>query len=94
VATVRIRILGEWFEAQGQDSILRALQMFGVARNLPQYGFTRFCWNARCKQCILDFACDGQARRDFACQTEVRDGLQVNSLPEVLMWRSKLPSRK
>ena len=71
MATVHIRILDEWFEAQGQDSILRALQMFGVARNLPQYGFTRFCWNARCKQCILDFACDGQVRRDFACQTPV-----------------------
>jgi predicted molibdopterin-dependent oxidoreductase YjgC len=90
VAKVRIRILDDTFEAQAQDSILRALQMYGLERNLPAYGFTRFCWNARCKQCILDFDCDGRSQRDFACQTEVQEGLQVKSLPEVLMWTVKM----
>jgi hypothetical protein len=94
VAKVRIRILDDWFETQGQDSILRALQMYGLHRNLPAYGFTRFCWNAKCKQCILEFACDGTTQRDFACQTEVRDDLEVRSLPEVLMWRQKLEDPK
>lgn len=89
---IRIRILADEFAAAAEDSILRALQLFGIERRLPDYGFTRFCWNAKCKQCLVDFTCDGERRRDFACQTEVRPGLQVHSLPEVLMWSSKVKS--
>lgn len=89
---VRIRILADEFEATGEDSVLRALQLFGIERRLPDYGFTRFCWNAKCQQCILEFTCDGTRQRDFACQTEVRPDLQVHTLPEVLKWSSKVKS--
>lgn len=88
----RIRILDEIFEAHAEDSLLRALQMFGLARNLPAYGFTRFCWNAKCKQCILEYVCNGQRTRDFACQTQVQPDMQVCTLPDVLMWKSKVKS--
>ena len=88
---VRIRILDDEFEAPAEDTILRALQLYGLARRLPQYGFARFCWNASCKQCILEFECEGARRRDFACQTEVSDGLHVRTLPQVLLWKRLLP---
>ena len=87
-----IRILDEIFEATAEDSLLRALQMFGLARKLPDYGFTRFCWNAKCKQCILEYACEGRRTKDFACQTPVQPDLQICTLPEVLMWKSKVRS--
>ena len=56
--------------------------------------FTRFCWNAKCKQCILQLTRDGFTGRDFACQTEVCEGLEVHTLPDVLMWTQKLRSSK
>jgi hypothetical protein len=87
---VRIRVLDDGFEAIAEDSILRALQMYGLARDLPSYGFARFCWNANCRQCILEFECDGARRRDFACQTDVREGMRIRTLPAVLMWKRKL----
>ena len=87
---VRIRILDDEFEAPAEDTILRALQMYGLARRLPPYGFARFCWNANCKQCILEYECDGVRTRDFACQTEVRDGMRIRTLPHVLLWKKLL----
>jgi hypothetical protein len=89
---IPIRILDQAFEVQAEDSLLRALQMFGVARNMPDYGFTRFCWNAKCKQCILEYVCDGQPATDFACQTQCRPDMQVRTLPHVLMWKLKVKS--
>jgi len=93
VGSIRVHILDDVIEVQPGDSILRTLQQYGVARGLPAYGFTRFCWNAKCKQCILDFSYDGVRNNDFACQTEARDGTRVHSLPEVLRWKKKLPIR-
>jgi NADH dehydrogenase/NADH:ubiquinone oxidoreductase subunit G len=90
---VRIRILDDTIEVPPGDSILRALQIYGILRKLPAYGFTRFCWNAKCKQCILRFSCDGVRERDFACQTEARDGMQVHTLPDVLKWKLKISKR-
>ncbi len=86
---LRIRILEDPFELPDGGSLLHALQLYGVARDLPDYGFTRFCWNAKCKQCVLELTCDGRTRRDFACQTDTCDGLEVHTLPEVLMWKPK-----
>jgi len=86
---VRIRILDDTFEVQSEDSLLRALQEYGTARQLPPYGFARFCWNGSCKQCWLEVECDGANERAMACQTDVRDGLQVKSVPSVLMWGRK-----
>src|SRR5262249_11762591 len=90
---IRIRILEDDFEVEPGDSILRALQQYGVERDLPAYGFTRFCWNAKCRQCVLVFSCRGQHQRDFACQTEVREGIEIHTLPRVLMWKNKLAVR-
>ena len=87
---VRIRILDEEFDAPAEDSILRALQLFGIARRLPAYGFGRFCWNASCKQCIVEYERDGIRTRDFACQTSVGDGMRVRSVPHVLLWKNLL----
>ena len=89
---ILIRILADVFEADAEESVLRALQMFGIARKLPSYGFTRFCWNAKCKQCILEYVCNGQRTKDFACQTQVEPGMQICTLPKVLMWKSKVGS--
>ena len=88
---IRIRILGDEIEIEPGDSILRALQQYGIARSLPGYGFTRFCWNHKCKQCYLEFSVDGVHHRGFACQTAARDGTGVHSLPKVLLWKNKLP---
>jgi len=87
---VPIRILDDAWEASAEDSLLRALQMYGVDRRLPAYGFTRFCWNAKCQQCILEFVCEGAHQKDYACQTEVQPGLQICTLPDVLMWKKKV----
>jgi hypothetical protein len=91
---LRIRILDDCIEVPAGDSILRALQVYAVARRLPTYGFGRFCWNGKCQQCILQFTCDGVRDRDFACQTEVRDDMQVNTLPDVLRWKHKINSSR
>jgi hypothetical protein len=92
-STLRIRILDDEIEVPAGDSILRALQIYALARKLPAYGFTRFCWNARCQQCVLVYRSEDETRCDNACQTEARDGMQVLTLPDVLKWRSKLPVR-
>ena len=91
---IRIRILEDEFEVQPGGSLLHALQLYGLARDLPAYGFTRFCWNAKCKQCILELTCQGFTSHDFACQTDVSDGLEVHTLPQVLMWKPKLECEK
>lgn len=87
---IRIRILGDEIEIEPGDSILRALQQYGIARDLPLYGFTRFCWNHKCKQCYLSYSVDGQRDCGFACQTEAVDGTCVHTLPKVLMWKKLL----
>lgn len=87
---VRIQVLGDEFEVPAGDSLLRALQLYGIERGLPPHGFSRFCWNSSCKQCFLEWSCGGRRDRDYACQTEVRDGLAVESLPKVLAWGKKI----
>jgi predicted molibdopterin-dependent oxidoreductase YjgC len=91
---VHIRIFDDVFEVDSGDSILRALQLYGVARDLPSYGFNRFCWNASCQHCVLAFACDGKRTSDYACQTDVREGMRILTLPRVLHWKRKLRVRK
>ena len=91
---IRLRILDDVFEVKPGDSILRALQEYGLARGLATYGFARFCWNFRCNQCFLEYARDGSRARGFACQIEARDGTEVLTLPRVLMWKNKLPVRR
>ena len=88
---VRVRILDDTIEIPAGDSILRALQIYATLRKLPAYGFTRFCWNAKCQQCILVYSCNGVRERDYACQTEACDGTRVHTLPEVLKWKNKVP---
>jgi len=88
--TLKIQILDDVVEVPAGDSILRALQIYGIVRGLPAYGFTRFCWNAKCQQCILEYSCGAGRDIDYACQTEARDGMQIHSLPEVLNWTQKL----
>jgi len=90
---VRIRILDDDFEAQSEDSLLRALQLYGTARQLPPYGFARFCWNGSCKQCWLELECQGGTESVMACQTDACEGQQLKSLPSVLMWNRK-PAEK
>jgi hypothetical protein len=87
---VCIRILEDTFEVAPEDSVLRALQLYGLDRQLPAYGFARFCWNASCKQCVFKYVCDGKTTSDLACQTDVRPGLHVKSVPSVLMWTRRL----
>ena len=84
---VRIEICGEAFEARADDSILRALQEYGITHDLPAYGFIRFCWNASCNQCVLKFDRGDGVEAGLACQTPACTGLQVFSLPEVLRWK-------
>ena len=90
---IPIQVLGDEFEAAADDSILRALQLYGYERGLPSYGFSRFCWNASCKQCVLRFECDGTRQSDFACQTDVKEGMRILTLPQVLMWKHKIKER-
>ena len=92
VRKVRIEIRGEPFEARADDSILRALQEYGIACQLPDYGFTRFCWNASCGQCVLMFDRGDGVESGFACQTQVCAGLRIISLPAVLCWK-RVPTR-
>jgi hypothetical protein len=92
-APLRIRILDDVIEVPAGDSILRALQIYSIARQLPAYGFARFCWNARCQQCLLDFTlASRRRRRAYACQTEAVDGMHILSLPAVLNWKNRLPA--
>ena len=90
---VRIRILDDNFDAQSEDSLLRTLQLYCAARQLPPYGFARFCWNGSCKQCWLDLECNGATDRAMACQTDVCEGQELKSVPSVLMW-SRKPATK
>ncbi|MFQ5600804.1 MAG: 2Fe-2S iron-sulfur cluster-binding protein [Candidatus Krumholzibacteriia bacterium] len=83
---VAIRILDDPFETRANESILHALQVYALQRQLPAWGFARFCWNASCEQCVLDVSCGDGRWRGLACQTQVREGLRVHTLPEVLMW--------
>lgn len=89
-STVRIRILDDDFETDAEDTVLFALQRYAQARDLPVYGFTRFCWNTNCRQCVVKIQKDGECSRDFACQAPVSEDLQVQSLPRVLNWEPKL----
>lgn len=91
---VHIRILDDEFEVDPGDSILRALQLYGVSRRLPSYGFNRFCWNASCNHCVLAFSCDGKRRSDYACQTDVCEGMRLLTFPRVLHWKRKLRVKK
>ncbi len=84
---LRIRVLDKTFAAAADDSILRALQQYGLERGLPAYGFTRFCWNASCTECILSFDRGQGVEVDFACQTAVCEGMQILDLPTVLHWK-------
>ena len=84
---VRIEILGDSFEVREGDSILHALQEYGIARNLPAYGFTRFCWNASCEQCVLTFERGAGHEVDYACLTTTCAGMRILTLPDVLYWK-------
>lgn len=91
-ARIRIKILNEVFETDAEDTILFALQRYAQAQGLPTYGFTRFCWNASCGQCVLEMQSGDVRCRDFACQTPVEADMQIRSIPDVLAWREKLES--
>jgi hypothetical protein len=92
-STVHIRILDDIFETDAEDTVLFALQRYAQERNLPTYGFTRFCWNTSCRQCVVKLRQDDIGCRDFACQAPVEDGLQVQSVPRVLHWHVKKATR-
>ena len=89
---IRIKILNDVFETDAEDTILLALQRYAQAQGLPTYGFSRFCWNASCGQCVLKMQSAGVACEDFACQTPVEPGLEIRSVPEVLRWSEKQKS--
>jgi succinate dehydrogenase/fumarate reductase-like Fe-S protein len=91
-STVRIKIINDAFDADAEDTILFALQRYAQAKGLPVYGFTRFCWNASCGQCVLKMRSGGVTCRDFACQTPVEEDMELLSLPEVLHWPTKVKS--
>ena len=70
--------------------MLFALQRYAQARKLPVYGFTRFCWNTSCRQCVVKLQNGNDTCRDYACQTPVSEDLQVLSLPRVLNWKEPI----
>jgi hypothetical protein len=88
-STVHIRILEDLFETDADDTLLFALQRYARKFGLPTYGFTRFCWNSSCHQCVVKLHSNGVGYRDHACQAPVEEGLQVQSVPRVLHWRRK-----
>jgi len=90
---VRIKVLEDSFETDAEDTVLFALQRYAQARDLPLYGFTRFCWNSSCGQCIVKLQSEGVRYGDLACQTPVTEDLQVLSLPRVLNWARYLLTR-
>ncbi|UCE01845.1 MAG: (2Fe-2S)-binding protein [Candidatus Latescibacterota bacterium] len=87
---VRIQILDHAFEANPDDSLLRALQAFGSRHALPDFGFARFCWNASCEQCVVNVDRGRGGETLLACQTPVREGTSLRSLPTVLLWSRTL----
>jgi hypothetical protein len=91
--SVRINILGDVFDTDAEDTVLFALQRYAQARGLPLYGFTRFCWNTSCRQCVVKLQMGNVSCSDFACQAPVSDDLQVDSLPQVLNWKRTLLSK-
>jgi len=93
---VLIQILDDVFEADSEETVLFALQRYAQERNLPTFGFTRFCWNTSCHQCIVRLRTQVGTARDHACQAPVEPGLCVESVPRVLHWptRTKSHSQK
>ena len=89
-ATVRIKILDDVFETDAEDTVLFALQRYAQARDLPVYGFTRFCWNSNCRQCVVKLQTKDGACSDFACQAPVTEEMRVLSLPRVLNWKRQI----
>jgi NADH dehydrogenase/NADH:ubiquinone oxidoreductase subunit G len=90
---VRIQILDHAFEANPEDSLLRALQAFGSRHALPAFGFARFCWNASCEQCIVNVDRGRGGETLFACRTPAREGTALRSLPAVLLWSLRMLRR-
>ena len=92
--TLRIQILDEEFEADAEDSLLRALQFYGIRRDLPDHDFKSFCWNADCHQCLVEIECQGVRGLRFACQTSPLPGMAIRSIPGILRWDRKLKSER
>lgn len=71
---VRIKVLDRWFEVPENNILLRCFQY--IAPGVP-YG--PFCWNGDCENDRLRFreAGAGAERSALACQTLVKDGMEI-----------------
>jgi hypothetical protein len=71
---VRIVILGRVFEVPENNLLLRQMQFVS-----PDIGMGRYCWNAECRYCEIEYCRDGAAASTpaLACRLKGQAGMRV-----------------
>jgi len=71
---VRIVILGRVFQVPENNLLLRQMQYIA-----PDIGTGRYCWNAECRYCEIEYCRDGAATpaAALACRLKGIEGMRV-----------------
>ena len=70
---VRIVILGRVFDVPENNLLLRQMQFVA-----PDIGMGRYCWNAECRYCEIEYGRDGGASTPaLACRLKGQAGMRV-----------------
>src|SRR5438045_1337674 len=71
---VRIVILGRVFEVPENNLLLRQMQFVA-----PDIGMGRYCWNAECRYCEIEYCRDGGAASTpaLACRLKGQAGMHI-----------------
>lgn len=78
---VRLVILGRVFEVPANNLLLRQMQFVA-----PDIGFGRYCWNAECRYCEIEYRRPGDAAPQpaLACRIKGQEGMCViKAAPEI-----------
>ena len=70
---IRVVILGKVFEVPENNLLLRQMQYVA-----PDIGSGRYCWNAECRYCEIDYTRgQGPATPALACRIKGLEGMRV-----------------
>jgi hypothetical protein len=71
---IRIVILGRSFEVPENNLLLRQMQFVA-----PDIGSGRYCWNAECRYCEIEYQRDGQGASSpaLACRLKGLPGMRI-----------------
>ena len=71
---IKIVVLGKVLEVPENDLLLRQLQFVA-----PDIGFGKYCWNAECRYCEIEYTTSGRdsVMPGLACRVKGQEGMRI-----------------